>query len=101
MKKSNVENTKRWVVVFRALANTNRLKIIGMLADGNKKNVSEIASILHISLKAVSNHLAILKNLDVLEAEGSGGHVWYWLNPRLPEDFRRAVLLFSDIQKNI
>ena len=34
---------KRWTVIFRAMANINRLKIIKMLSDGHKMNVSDIA----------------------------------------------------------
>lgn len=99
--KNATVNIKRWTVVFRALANGNRLKIIAMLTNGDRKNVGEIAGALHISVKATSNHLVMLKNLDVVDAEGNAGHVWYRFNSRLPEDFRRAVLLFSDIQKII
>ena len=79
---------KRWTVVFRALANINRLKIIQMLSDGSRMNVSDISKDLRISFKATSNHLAILKNLDVIEPLGTAGHVFYSLNPRLPADFR-------------
>ena len=84
-------NTKRLTVVFRALANANRLKVIKMLLDGRKMNVTEIAETLGISLKATSNHLAILKNLDVLEPKGTDGHVFYSLNPKLPQDFHKVI----------
>ena len=85
---------KRWTVIFRALANINRLKIIEMLSDGRRMNVSEISQALKISFKATSNHLAILKNLDVLEPQGVDGHVFYSLNSQLPSDFRKAIDLF-------
>jgi ArsR family transcriptional regulator, arsenate/arsenite/antimonite-responsive transcriptional repressor len=84
---------KRWTIVFRALANINRLKIIQMLSRGHKMNVSDIAEELNISFKATSNHLAMLKNLDVLESQGTAGHVFYSLNPRLPKDFHRIINL--------
>lgn len=84
---------KRWTVIFRALANINRLKIIKMLSGGKKMNVGDIADSLNISLKATSNHLAILKNLDVLEALGQYGHVFYSLNAKMPGDFQRAINL--------
>jgi DNA-binding transcriptional ArsR family regulator len=82
---------KRWTVVFRALANINRLKIIGFLSDGRKMNVGDIAESLKISFKATSSHLAMLKNLDVLEAQGMAGHVFYSLNPQMPNDFRKIL----------
>ena len=83
---------KRWTVVFRALANVNRLKIIEMLSTKKEKmNVGEIAEHLKISFKATSNHLAILKNLDVVETQGVDGHVYYFINRHMPSDFR-AIL---------
>ncbi len=87
----NKINTKRGAVIFRALANENRLKIIKMLFGGREINVGDIAAELKISLKATSNHLAILKNLDVVEAHGTAGHVFYSINKWMPSDFRRAV----------
>jgi len=62
-----------------------------MLADGHKMNVGDIAKSLNISFKATSNHLAILKNLDVLEAQGAEGHVFYSFNQQLPKDFQKII----------
>jgi len=80
---------KRWVVVFRTLANIDRLKIIDMLSKSGKMNVGDIARQLHISFAATSNHLAMLKNLDVIEAEGAAGHVFYSVNSNMPRDFKK------------
>lgn len=84
---------KRWTVIFRALANGNRLKIIAMLSrgKGGRMNVTQIAQALKISFKATSNHLTILKNLDVLEDQGTEGRVYYSVSPDMPDDFRRAI----------
>ena len=64
-----------------------------MLGKGKRMNVGEIAEKLKISFNATSNHLAILKNLDVLDGEGTDGHVVYSLNSRMPDDFYKAVSL--------
>ncbi len=84
-------NHKRWTVVFRALANVNRLKIIEMLSKGEALHVGDIAERLGISLKATSNHLAIFKRLDVVDAHGKSGHVFYSMSPSMPEDFRASI----------
>ena len=54
-------------------------------------NVGDIAEGLNISFKATSNHLAMLKNLDVLEAVGIEGHVFYSVNPQMPKDFQKII----------
>jgi len=85
---------KRWTLVFKALSNINRLKIIKLLADGRSLNVTEIANALKISLKATSKHLIILTNLDILENSGKHGHVFYRLNQNPPHDLKKAINLF-------
>lgn len=87
-------DTKRWTIVFRALANENRILIIDMLSGDRRINVSDIARELKISFKATSNHLAILKNLGILQSHDVAGHVFYSLKPDLPRDFRIAIKLF-------
>lgn len=82
---------KRWTVVFRTLGNVNRLKIIKMLSGGRKMTVGDIATNLKISFTATSNQLIILKNLDILDAQGKLGHVFYSLNPKISSDFRKII----------
>ena len=84
-------NVKRWNVVFRALVNPNRLLIVKMLSDEGKMTVAEIAEKFEISVTATSNHLVLLKNLDVLNARGTEGHVLYWVNTDLPKDYKKAI----------
>ena len=84
----------RWTIIFKALANINRLKIIKLLANGQKINVGDIAAELKISFTATSNHLIMLQKLEVLETEGMAGHVFYYLNPEVPRDFWAALKLF-------
>jgi DNA-binding transcriptional ArsR family regulator len=85
---------KRWTLIFKALSNINRLKIIKLLAGSRGLNVTEIADSLKISLNATSKHLIMLNNLEVLENSGKHGHVFYRLNQDLPRDLRRAINLF-------
>ncbi len=87
---------KRWVLIFKALSNINRLKILKLLAKKRCLSVSEIAHEINISLNATSKHLIILSSLDVLESEGKEGHVFYRLNPDLPRDLKKSISLFIE-----
>ena len=87
---------KRWTQIFKAFANVNRLKIITLLADGRRLHVSDITRELRISFTATSRHLILLSNLNVLEADGKDGHVFYFLNPHLPNDLRKAIHLIVE-----
>ena len=85
----------RWTIVFKALSNINRLKILSLLKSRGKMHVSDIADALKISITATSNNLVLLQKLDVLETEGKDGHVFYELNAHMPRDFAQTTKLFT------
>lgn len=85
---------KKWVNIFKALSNINRLKIIEMLLSSNKElTVTQIADKLGISIKSTSKHLIILQNLDVLESEGRNGRVFYKFSQSASQDFKNVIKL--------
>ena len=86
---------KRWVSVFKALSNINRLKIIEMLLGGANLTVTEISGKLGISIKATSKHLIILQNLELLESEGKTSRVFYKFSKTAPADFKDVIKLVS------
>ena len=86
---------KRWSIVFKAFNNINRLKIIALLTKRDELHVSDIADELKISQKSVSKHLIQLHRLDVLNSFGRNNHVYYSLNPEMPEDFKRTIKLLG------
>ena len=62
-----------------------------MLSGDRKMSVGGISDDLRISFKATSNHLAILKNLDVVESQGTSGRVFYSINRKMPSDFHKIL----------
>jgi ArsR family transcriptional regulator len=88
--------SKRWVNIFKALGNINRIKIIQMLAGGQSLSVTDIAGKIHVSIKSTSRHLMILRNLELLDTEGKSGHVFYSLNKAIPRDIEKAIHLFTN-----
>ena len=85
----------RWSIIFKTLGSINRLKIVKLLSGGRQLSVSDIADDLKISQKAISKHLIMLHNLDVLHNVGKDGHVFYFLNVNMPKDFERAIKLLK------
>ncbi len=86
---------KRWSIVFKALNNINRLKVIALLHKRGELHVSDIADELKIAQKSVSKHLIHLQRLDVLNSFGRNNHVYYSLNSDMPEDFKRTIKLLG------
>ncbi len=86
---------KRWSIIFKALGNINRLKIVALLAQEDRLSVGDIAARLRVSIKSASKNLVLLHQLDVLESVGRDGHVYYELNPNVPKDISRTIRLFT------
>ena len=64
--------------IFKALADETRLKIIKIIAaQGNNLCVGAITGYLSLSQPAVSQHLKVLKNAGLVEANRQGFHVHY------------------------
>jgi ArsR family transcriptional regulator len=64
---------------FKALADTNRLRILTILERG-PLNVSEICSVLRLEQSNVSRHLGVLLNAGMVRKEGRSGWVYYRLD---------------------
>jgi ArsR family transcriptional regulator, virulence genes transcriptional regulator len=64
--------------LLKQLANANRLLVLCQLASG-RKNVSELSEILDISQSALSQHLAKLRQAELVVAEKKGKEVEYRL----------------------
>lgn len=65
--------------ILKALANRRRLIIIKYLSKVNKSSVGDIATEIHLSFKATSKHLAVLRSADIVEREQVSLQVYYYL----------------------
>jgi DNA-binding transcriptional ArsR family regulator len=65
--------------VLKTLANTRRLEIVHLLADGPRE-VGRLAEEMGISQPNVSQHLAVMRAAGVVEAEREGREVRYRLS---------------------
>jgi DNA-binding transcriptional ArsR family regulator len=76
--------------VFRALAVEKRLEAVYLLA-GRTLCVGALSNLLDISAGAVSQHLQILKDAGLVEADRRGYFVHYRVTPEAAERCRAAV----------
>jgi hypothetical protein len=65
---------------FKALGNESRLKIIGILANG-ERTVGELAAMLDLKEPTVSQHLFMLKHVGLVDVRPEGNHRYYSFNP--------------------
>lgn len=64
---------------FKLLADENRLKILGILAN-SERSVEELAALLHLRAPTVSHHLAKLKEAKLVGMRSDGNTHYYWLD---------------------
>lgn len=68
------------LIVYKALANKDRLRIVDVLKKSDKLNVGEIKKKLKLANSLLSFHLAVLKNAKVVSVKKSGQFRFYSLN---------------------
>ena len=83
--------TQTLLAFFKALADESRLKIVGLLAQG-ERSVQELATLLDLKEPTVSHHLAILKAQGLVSARAEGTTRWHRLDVDVLEGLSRRVL---------
>jgi len=84
-KNQSLENSKARSKVFKALANTIRLRILGLLSS-REMCVCEIMVALDLTQPNASHHLRILENVGLVKDRKEGKWVFYSItNPELFE----------------
>jgi DNA-binding transcriptional ArsR family regulator len=66
--------------LLRALANEQRLSILCCLA-GRRLSVGEINEYIDLSQSALSQHLAVLRESNLVATEKQAQTVYYWVPP--------------------
>ena len=86
--------------VFRALADETRRKVV-MLLLGHNYCVSELARALELSESAVSQHLKILKEADLLTGEKRGYYMHYDIDRDKLRALAREIEGMADLERQI
>lgn len=79
---------------LKALADPTRREILNLLKNG-RQSAGEIADHFSISAAAVSRHLSVLKEADLIEDTRDGKYIYYELNATVLEEI---LLWISDLK---
>ena len=74
----------------KALADSSRLRIVGLLAS-RERSVQELAALLGLKEPTVSHHLSVLKTLDLVRLRADGTTHWYRLDDEVLRKIGRLV----------
>ena len=83
--------TETLLEFFKAMAHESRLRIVGLLAGG-ERSVQALAAALDLKEPTVSHHLAILKAQGIVTARAEGTTRWHALDREALEKLARRVL---------
>jgi biotin operon repressor len=83
------------VTFYKALADTSRLKIVGLLAH-RPYSVEELAELLHLRAPTVSHHLARLSEAGLVTSRGESYYNVYRLEEKALEQQARRLLSRQD-----
>ena len=87
------ENSEAKSKVFKALADSIRLRILGLLSS-REMCVCEVMVALHLTQPTASHHLRILENVGLVKDRKEGKWVFYSIsNPDLFEGMRKLNIL--------
>lgn len=79
---------------LKALADPTRREILNLLKSG-RKSAGEIADHFDITAAAISRHLSILKEADLIEDSREGKYIFYTLNTSVLEEI---LLWITDLK---
>jgi len=81
--------------ILRAIGNSNRLRILNELADGNERSVSELENIIAtLSQSALSQHLGRLRRANIVHTRRVSQTIYYSIDDH---DVLRILRLLSHI----
>ncbi len=86
-----ISQTEELLNFFKALADANRLKIIGLLAQ-RSHTVEELAAELNLSSSTASHHLARLAGAGLVAARTEGHYYYYSLQTDVLQEMSQRLL---------
>ena len=81
---------------MKALADPTRREILNLLKSGTK-SAGQIVDQFDITAAAISRHLSVLKEADLIEDSREGKYIYYTLNASVLEEI---MLWITDLKEN-
>lgn len=81
--------------VFAALGDPTRLALVTRLCDGSRLSIAQLAQGVPLTRQAISKHLRVLQDADVVSSHRLGRESLFVLNPVPVNDIRNYIDLVS------
>jgi ArsR family transcriptional regulator, arsenate/arsenite/antimonite-responsive transcriptional repressor len=87
-------------VIFSALSDPNRLKIIDALKQRDL-SVTELNTYIPVTMATLSHHLDILKHTDMVTSRRNGQQIIYSLNLSVIEEISEAIVKILTVRRKL
>jgi ArsR family transcriptional regulator len=84
--------------VFQALGDVNRQQIISLLIELTSLNVTQITERMEISRPAISHHLKILRQANLVDYVRKGKERFYCLSPKINDSLKVLKNLIEAVE---
>lgn len=78
--------------LLKAISNPIRLCLVSKLLNEEKLNVSYFTNCMEVSQSNISQHLAKLRDLNILESEKEGQNVYYSLKNKMIKSIVEIII---------
>ena len=96
--KSSSDNRSRATTILKAMSNSQRLKILSHLMDGEERTVKEFEQFVKsLSQSSLSQHLGRLRRAKIVKTRRDSQMVYYSIHD---DTVRDIILILSDKFKN-
>lgn len=92
----NTERIEKAAELLKAVAHSLRLKIIKLIHEKKEVNVNIIYNTLKIEQSITSQHLKVLRGVDVVHTRRDGKKIYYSLNYERLDAMNRGIAIFAD-----
>jgi len=102
MEETIYRRAEEQAMVFSALADPTRLKLVKLLCRQDQPDalcVNALAGLLDVTQSAVSQHLRVLKAISLVKGERRGYRIHYHINRDIMEHCREQVLAALTIEE--
>lgn len=83
--------------IFQALGDKSRRGIIELLAKKGQLTSTDISNQFHISAPAISQHLKVLREANLIQMEKKAQQRLYKINPDAMEEIQKWIKKLSDL----
>ncbi len=83
--------------VFQALSDKSRRNIIELLSKKGTLSSTDISNQFHISAPAISQHLKVLKEANLVKMEKRAQQRLYKINPNAMEEIKKWIKKLSEL----